>query len=122
MFVRKFLSLGVSFSVALLCFGGAAYAVDPTSLSSFTRMVPASWSSYVHEQLPSAWTAFVNAAPQALGYEIQTPLQIAAISHRLRISRPATRINDACPENMERAPCCSTIKIVWSVLIHRTRW
>jgi formylglycine-generating enzyme len=100
MFVRKFLSLGVSFSVALLCFGGAAYAIDPSSLSAFAPMVPGSWSSYVRERVPSAWTAFVNAAPQALGYEIQTPLQTAAISDRLRISRPATSINHACPENM----------------------
>jgi hypothetical protein len=100
MFVRKFLSFGVSFGAALLCFGGAAYAIDPTSLSSFTRMVPASWSSYVHEHVPSAWTAFVNAAPQALGYEVEKPLRTAAISRRLRISRAATSGNDVCPENM----------------------
>jgi formylglycine-generating enzyme len=100
MFVRKFLSFGVSFGAALVCFGGAAYAVDPTSLSSFTRMAPASWSSYVHEHVPSAWTAFANAAPQPLGYEINEPLQTAAISHRLRIPRAATSINDVCPDNM----------------------
>ena len=103
MFVRNLLSFGISFSAALACVGGAAHAVDPTLLSAFTQMMPASWSSYVHEHAPSAWAVVVNAAPQALGYEIKKPLQKAAIFRRLRISHAspaATGNSDACPENM----------------------
>ena len=102
MFVRKFLSFGVAFSAALACFGGAAYAIDPTALGVFTpslRALHATFSSYVHEHVPNAYTALVNAAPQALGYKSQELLEPAAISRRLRIS-PARPVSDVCPENM----------------------